>query len=373
MRRSHKVFLETITSMNHTLEEFCLRLKLGPDGKGPFTDPKSFKEAYKRFRFGLKRSAYMDLVNDINAVTGALMPPWMIEETEVRALDSSAADANALSAKTQHLTAVKRTVQFQITALPGEAAVSQSQPIPANLQQIRDLCLSMHQLRALQCGICIGYLVDASLNRHGLFWPKQPVVDKATMTTISLAGALRGLTVADSRRLALALASRMLRLHDTPWLAKQWGRNEITLFKKGDTLLAQHPFISAEFATQQSSSGPLQYFASSPSIRNETVFALGLLLIELCMRRPFDELVLPSDLNPDGTKHPASDYFAANRILDQIYAEAGLAYGDAVRRCVLCEFDYRKTDLEDGAFCKRVYDGVLSVLEQEAGHFPILT
>ena len=54
----------------------------------------------------------------------------------------------------------------------------------------------------------------------------------------------------------------------------------------------------------------------------------------------------------------------------QIYAEAGLAYGDAVRRCILCEFDQRRTDLEDVAFCRKVYDGVVSVLEQEAQHFP---
>lgn len=276
-----------------------------------------------------------------------------------------------LSARLRHLDVKKRTVQFQMDSAVPESSTAQSQAKQADLHEIQDLCQSIGQLRTLQCGICLGYLMDASLNRYGLYWPSIPVVDKDSMMTVSLASALRGLTVAESRRLALSLASGMLRLHDTPWMAKQWGRNEVTLFKKGNSLLAQHPFLTVGLTDLQAMpSTPGQYFAASPSIRNETIFALGILLIELCMRKPFDDLILPSDLNPDGTKHPASDYFAANNVLDQIYAEAGLAYGDVVRRCVLCDFDHRKTSLTDSAFRKKVYEGVVAILEQEAGHYP---
>lgn len=40
--------------------------------QGPFTDPKSFEEAYKRFRFALKKTAYMDLVNEISKDNASL-------------------------------------------------------------------------------------------------------------------------------------------------------------------------------------------------------------------------------------------------------------------------------------------------------------
>jgi len=449
MQRSFHVFIETIKSMHRSLQEFTRRLKLDPDGKGPFTDPKSFKEAYKRFRFGLKRSAYMDLVNEIsrdNAAltklteqssalepvravrgrrmpdfdnirskaaslfgtlqrgfhdscsaphkaslylkdsddyhiqgsfrvvlhhqtggsesrvvdgrttslaanlhhaatpTGAIMPSWVLEETEVRAMDSGnvSRSIDQLSAKMQALGTKKRGVTFQINAnLAGNSSAGHAQTPQANVLEIHDLCRQLSQLPVMRCDMCLGYLLDASLNRHGLYWPRQPVVDKDTMTTVSLASVLSNLTVADSRRLALTLASGMLRLHDTPWLAKQWGRNEVILFKKGDMLLTQHPFISAEVAaihmTSASASSPpasappavpaiWSYFTSSPSIRNETIFALGILLIELCMRKSFDELVVPSDLNPDGTKHPASDFFAANRLLDQVSVPPASGY-----------------------------------------------
>lgn len=42
------------------------------NAQGPFNDPKSFREAYKRFRFSLKKSEYMDLVDEISRDNGAL-------------------------------------------------------------------------------------------------------------------------------------------------------------------------------------------------------------------------------------------------------------------------------------------------------------
>lgn len=66
LARSYKLFIETINSMSRALDRFRERLKLDANGKGPFTDPRSFREAYKRFRFGLRKTAYMDLVNEIS-------------------------------------------------------------------------------------------------------------------------------------------------------------------------------------------------------------------------------------------------------------------------------------------------------------------
>ena len=239
--------------------------------------------------------------------------------------------------------------------------------------EIIDLCQSLHSLKAMQCGVCLGYLVDATTrSRHGLYWPSKPFVDKASMTTITLATVLgKWLTVADSRRLAASLAAGMLRLHDTPWLAKQWGKNEITLFAKGTKLLTQHPFITTGMKTSHTASivPTDEYFIASALVRNETLFALGILLIELCMEKCFAELMVSEDLNPDGTKHPASDFLAATRLLDQVYDRAGKRYGDAARRCILCEFDLRKTSLDDAQFRRAVYDGVVAVLEEDVRQF----
>jgi hypothetical protein len=75
------------------------------------------------------------------------------------------------------------------------------------------------------------------------------------------------------------------------------------------------------------------------------VVSLAILLTELAIRRPFGELITAEDLNKDGTIHPASDLLAANRLVDRVYDEHGQRYGDAVRRCVTCNFDQRNTSL----------------------------
>lgn len=174
----------------------------------------------------------------------------------------------------------------------------------------------------------------------------------------------------DSRRLAAALAFGMLRLHDTPWLKNQWSHTDITFFEKNGAILTAHPFISTDMHAQPSIQQQVTSHSANPMIRNETVFALGVLLIELCMETSFHELQKNAgDLNPDGSKHLASDIVTANRMLDQVYSKFGARYGDAVRRCILCEFDQRKTSLEDEAFRRAVYDNVVAVLDEEVRQF----
>ena len=101
-------------------------------------------------------------------------------------------------------------------------------------------------------------------------------------------------------------------------------------------------------------------------IRNDTLFALGILLIELCMGTPIDDLHVPEDLNPDGSTHGLSDYYTAIRLLDsgEISDNYGMKWSDIVRRCILCNFGQSSTSFEDAKFRKAVYDDVIAELEE---------
>ena len=304
---------------------------------------------------------------------------WVIAETEFRILDALVATGSIpapLPSPPPVLPKGKKSLRWQdppkTMATPPPTALTATQQ--QTLDEIKDLCESIQKLRASKCGICLGYLQDqANSHRHGVYWPEKPLVDRNALTSVSLGSLLASsnqqgrskLSVADSRRLALALALGVLRLHDTPWLARQWCRDDITLFQQNNTILAKHPFVSTDL--QKAIQSPIT--KASPVIRNETLFALGIVLIELCMEQSFDSLHAPEDLNPDGTKHAASDFLAANRLVDQVYDRAGKRYGDAVRRCILCEFDQRKTTLEDDAFRRAVYDNVIAVLEEDVTQF----
>ena len=252
--------------------------------------------------------------------------------------------------------------------LVGGVPAIESVPLPL----LEDICASIAKSRTIRCGTCLGYISAHASSRHELYLPVTPLIGRDASAAIPLAQVLStSLTMRDSRHLALAAAKGMLQLRDTPWLRRQWGRKEIMLFKKDQKLLTTHPFVSTSIQDQHNLLGSQSgdYFPENPAIRNATVFSLGVLLIELALRKPFDDLMIPADLNPDGSKHPASDFFAATRLLDRVYEEQSEGYGDAASRCIRCDFGQRKADLDDAAFAGAVYEGVVAVLEEENRQF----
>lgn len=74
-------------------------------------------------------------------------------------------------------------------------------------------------------------------------------------------------------------------------------------------------------------------------------------------------------LNKNGIRHPASNLFAADRLLDKVYGEQGQHYGDAVRRCVGRDSDQQNDSLDNAALARVVYDGAVAVLEEDKHQF----
>jgi hypothetical protein len=102
-------------------------------------------------------------------------------------------------------------------------------------------------------------------------------------------------------------------------------------------------------------------------IRNRTLYALGISLIELWYGKPLSELYKPED-GPQASGDPRIDLITgwntADRLVDELYSEAGEKYSDAVRRCIRCDFDRRSSSLEDAAFQNDVYQGVVAQLKE---------
>ncbi|KAK6834322.1 hypothetical protein PG987_009016 [Apiospora arundinis] len=80
-------------------------------------------------------------------------------------------------------------------------------------------------------------------------------------------------------------------------------------------------------------------------VHNKTLFALGVLLIELCLGKPFEQLRREYHYGSlsaaFGMGIPVNDYEIANQYVDKVYLEAGDFYGHAVQRCIRCEFPGR--------------------------------
>lgn len=253
-------------------------------------------------------------------------------------------------------------------------------PKPEAMSPILDLCGTLATCWPPQCSQPFqGYLTARNTSQKLLLRPK--ALEKQNLRAVSLRQVLAGPRVdgsspplrgADAKRLAIIFASTLLQLYETPWIAQPWRTDDVVFLRSSEQEQYMAPYISVPISAvmdhtpaEREASASREIRAGCPNIRNEFIFALGILLIELCMGSPIEKLRKPMDLVAGETHPILADFRTATRILDDVYAEAGERYERAVRKCIYCDFDQRKTTLEDPGFRRAVYEGVVCLLEED--------
>jgi len=300
-----------------------------------------------------------------------LAKPWTWEEADVRfqydsqtTLTSSAGDVQS-----------GKGVRFAKQAIP-KAVKAALEPQP-NLQPIQDLCSAISTLQKPQRDVCFSLLAnEIAKQKYGvlLITPtKQLPPDTDTWSVSSLGAILQDPKFAqqDRLKLAITLASSVLQLHETPWLEDNWGKENIFFINRPGKTHYDQPFVSQHFNTTTQNATPAVPNQMSCIIRNQTLYALGVALIELWYRKPIDELYQDAD-GPQNTGNDILDllteFETADRLAKALLSEAGARYSDAVRRCIRCDFDQRASSLEDAGFQKAVYQGVVAPLQADYDH-----
>lgn len=160
-------------------------------------------------------------------------------------------------------------------------------------------------------------------------------------------------------QLAAKLACSVLHFHGS-WLRARWRTSDIR-FPEGP-LGAQQPFLTWGISDQ----GDRPEFPKTSSvIRSETLFPLGLALIELSLCRAITALRKPEDENPD---EEVTVLKTAHRCLDFVYLESGTRYGDVVQRCLFWSHT-RDTELENDESLAAVFQHIVSPLIEDLKDF----
>ncbi|ORY17089.1 hypothetical protein BCR34DRAFT_583855 [Clohesyomyces aquaticus] len=231
---------------------------------------------------------------------------------------------------------------------------------------IKDLCevLTSQQQQAR----CLGILND-TVAKHHLHSLKLPKPNTSSSQQVTLQQLLEsrsgsGFGIKEKSRLALTLACAVLQLHDTPWLAETWTMKDIYLMDPAtSSLLADQPYVSKSFTPKPAT--PSQQAKKSRFIRNSTVFALGVTLLEISYGQPLSAFTTPDDLDDNGNRTSMTQYFIADRLAENIHLRELRNYSDAVRRCVYCTFDCSAFSLTDDDFRERFYQGVVVPLQKD--------
>ena len=282
---------------------------------------------------------------------------------------------------------IKKGVKFVESPIPKTFELSKpfSEAKNADLVKIEDLCLTIHHCMEdmKYDSRCLGYLAHESHYRLGVYLPPVSQVPHGKQNIRSLAHLLSSkqdghnqfhpttgnlsLCRGDRLNLALTVASSVLQLYKTPWLRDYWDKNDIIISGDHITNVREQVYVSVSFPAGTNEGS--QLMNKLPG-RNVTLFALSIVLIEICLGQSLESLRSPEDpLDSEGRADVLTNWSSAKRMEDAVYREAGTRYGDAVRRCLYCEFDRRDTNLENDTFRQAVYDGVVTPLEDDVKEF----
>jgi hypothetical protein len=290
----------------------------------------------------------------------------------------------------------------QVDTLPAALlAVPSTTPAPVRRPEISCLCRFINDTQDTQHGVIRlqreagGDPVDVSFSKGGGADPGSEAAVLASLLKSSK-GQQPGIAeLSRKHRLEIAAAAAWAALYlcDTPWLGADWGgKDDMQIFltaegsiRPGAVVRAVYPSISHVFKSASSSQGsaigsagvpPATAAASfqSGQIRNRALFTLGVLLLELSLGKTFEHIRQKAGRQPrvDGGPSPPEvlaaplgDYEIATGLIDKVHLQEGAMYGDALQRCLRCEFPGRDStkNFQHQSFRKDFFSGVVEPLQ----------
>ncbi|KAL9639745.1 MAG: hypothetical protein Q9204_000969 [Flavoplaca sp. TL-2023a] len=354
-------------------------------------------------RLGSKFTNFTDLVSEMESVMKSLMkslgiePDWKSSsETIVSAFRKGDREWRKLKWSFGRKRREALLLRFEKCNQTLEKYVKK-QEVPAPSQTSRSDQLARY-LQKRPSSIS-GTLNDPSLQERiaiTMFSPAEPTVIE-TVSLDRLIAANKSAPPYESpcklsgrQRLSIAvtLAHTVLQLYDSPWLSESWSKNDILFFIPGHDghkqPNIQRPYISRLFHhgpgrnIVKAGEGPCSRTdLYSHLITNKTLFALGIVLIELALERSFEDLCTKM-LTFDGRElnqqiSTVEMYQVATSLIDEVYDKQGTQYGYVVQRCLRCEFGFYDSEklLEVDSFRAAVCEGVLAPLGEDLKRYSL--
>jgi hypothetical protein len=286
-------------------------------------------------------------------------------------------DDESLKASTSQATSKqKKFVRFQCAQPVAVPVVPAEERILPNLCTNENFCLQLRNFinQARPSTKAVGYLGHQGSQRHLIYVDaKSQRVTQGNDTSLlkSLRQLLRSTDNAgpsspillhyERLRLARQLSTAVLQFRSTPWLANPWNSNEILVSTSepsstttNDTTLRNFHglFVSACIRNPFHTPARSNSFPSRTLIRNQLLFRLGVMLLEIAFQKPLDEMKETTDTN--GQDDSNADFWAADRLRHQVSACLAPRYAEVVRKCIHCDFgkdfDLTATKLQEAFY-----------------------
>ncbi|KAK4215171.1 hypothetical protein QBC37DRAFT_398930 [Rhypophila decipiens] len=263
----------------------------------------------------------------------------------------------------------------------------QSSDADANLTLLANVC-NHFRLHYTNCQPqqCLGYLDGKYRQRFYRPTPDQIIKGRSMtlgdiMSWVNGRPLLKSLPHPAAFHIASSLAASVLQFHSTPWLPETWRSQDVTFFIIGETsietdLQLSYPYFKIEFANRNhfhKGKGKARVFTSHQTApdehdqiisgaRNELLFRLGTVLMEVAFSLPWEDL--RNQARIEFQVGQQTDYSIAERLCQVLLPrKMGPEYTRIVRRCIGCDFgltepqiDLVRSDELQSAFLLRVVD-----------------
>lgn len=165
------------------------------------------------------------------------------------------------------------------------------------------------------------------------------------------------LTYKKRLQLSVFIARSVLEFYKTPWLPEMPSSRDIFFIQSESSPDYDRPFFMAKNERSEAKSKT----TNDTTIRNPTLLAIGVLLIELLRGQTIESLQTPEEILVDG---PLSLYMTASRLLRGVF-QASSNYGTAVSRCIDGKIQGKDLNLENENDRHNIYHGVIALLEED--------
>ena len=176
-------------------------------------------------------------------------------------------------------------------------------------------------------------------------------------------------------RLALMLAWGVLQLSSTDWLRGNWTKDNILLVMDETNKpipYISHRFQSSRFSSRSSTLTPTASNQIAAWVRNASLFALGVVLLEVCYNRSIEDLATDEERGAQGQPSPYAQILTAMRLSKVVQDHLGLHYAHAVNACLHLpdvDMDAEGQPRDRAQFARSIINNIIEPLEAVAKSF----
>ncbi|KAI5804283.1 hypothetical protein EDC01DRAFT_412916 [Geopyxis carbonaria] len=256
--------------------------------------------------------------------------------------------------------------------------------VPPDYPRIPNFCSTVFTTTNGKIEPCLGLLLHEDHTCSWRVWSyplqRNDMLQSALPKTTTLHEILIPNFIDTKSRLKLGvdLASAAMQLHTSAWLDERWGSRDVHFLRDGGIQkklpdgqwkaapLLETPFIQDDFGNPSPEIHPPSKTGGFVAC-DKTIFSLGIVLIELCLEKPIEELGVTDETFDNHNAY----YNIASRLMGDIFRLAGERYGVAVARCIngMDGNTSQSASLEDEGFKGDVLTNVMGLLEDNLEEF----